>query len=176
MLKGPAGTRRTEKGPSGDFYDELQASRMSNCRSHRYTSDGENTVWRSMTKPFVTNLILFIIDVQLVQWRSSVHHSCKGHHHRWVMQVICDETLCSSMMFFVMMPDFIIEREGCRIVTADLWRNGNVHQKGIFYDSFGFVIRIFVIEVDISSSDMGLVYGKLLLQSNTSVSLLPLVV
>ena len=63
MLKGPAGTRRTEKGPSGDFYDELQASWMSNYRSHRYTldvwshrsdvegshrymSDGERTEWR----------------------------------------------------------------------------------------------------------------------------------
>ena len=73
MLKGPAGTRRTEKGSSEDFYDELQASRMSNYRSyrymtdgdgsHRYTLDGESTMWRSMMKPFVTNRILFIIDV-----------------------------------------------------------------------------------------------------------------
>ena len=39
MEKGPIGTRRMEKGSSGDFYDELQVSRMSNCRSHRYTSD-----------------------------------------------------------------------------------------------------------------------------------------
>jgi hypothetical protein len=43
MLKGTAGTRRMEKGPSEDFYDELQALRMSNCRSHRYTSDGART-------------------------------------------------------------------------------------------------------------------------------------
>jgi len=43
MLKGPAGTCQMEKGPSGDFYDELQASRMSDCRSHRYTSDGEGS-------------------------------------------------------------------------------------------------------------------------------------
>ena len=43
MLKGPAGTRRMKKGPSRDFYDELQASRMSNCRSHRYTADGEGS-------------------------------------------------------------------------------------------------------------------------------------
>jgi hypothetical protein len=43
MLKGPVGTRRMEKGPSGDFYDELQVSRISNCRSHRYTSDGEGS-------------------------------------------------------------------------------------------------------------------------------------
>ena len=43
MLKGPVGTCRTEKGPSGDFYDELQASRMSTCRSHRYTSDREGS-------------------------------------------------------------------------------------------------------------------------------------
>ena len=66
MKKGPIGTHRMEKGSSRDFYDELQASRMSNCRSHRYTSDGENTVLRSMMKPFVTDRILFIIDVQLV--------------------------------------------------------------------------------------------------------------
>ena len=44
MRKGSASTCRMEKGLSGDFYDELQASRMSNCRSHRYTSDGESTV------------------------------------------------------------------------------------------------------------------------------------
>ena len=50
MEKGPIGTRRMEKGMSGDFYDELQASQMSNCRSHRYMSDGEGIVWRSMMK------------------------------------------------------------------------------------------------------------------------------
>ena len=50
MEKGPTGICWMEKGPSEDFYDELQASRMSNCRSHRYTSDGECTMWRSMTK------------------------------------------------------------------------------------------------------------------------------
>ena len=61
MEKGPIGTRRMEKEPSGDFYDELQASWMSNYRSHRYTSDGESTVWRSMTKPFITDQILFVI-------------------------------------------------------------------------------------------------------------------
>jgi len=43
MLKGPIGTRRTEKGPSEDFYDELQASQMSNCRFHRYMLDGEGS-------------------------------------------------------------------------------------------------------------------------------------
>jgi hypothetical protein len=41
MEKGPAGTRRMEKGLNGDFYDKLQASQMSNYKSHRYTSDGE---------------------------------------------------------------------------------------------------------------------------------------
>ena len=50
MEKGPIGTRRMKKGLSGDFYDELQASLMSNCRSHKYTLDGESTMWRSMTK------------------------------------------------------------------------------------------------------------------------------
>ena len=63
MEKGPTGTRQLEKGSSGDFYDELQVSRMSNCRSHRYTSDGESTVWRSMTKPFIIDQILFITYV-----------------------------------------------------------------------------------------------------------------
>jgi hypothetical protein len=43
MLNGPVGTHRTEKGPSGDFYDELQTSRMSNCKFHMYTSDGEGS-------------------------------------------------------------------------------------------------------------------------------------
>jgi hypothetical protein len=43
MLKGIACTRQMEKGPSKYFYDELQASRMSNYRSHRYTSDGEGS-------------------------------------------------------------------------------------------------------------------------------------
>ena len=60
MEKGPIGTRRMEKGWSGDFYDELQASWMSNCR---YTLDGESTVWRSMMKPIVIDQILFVIDV-----------------------------------------------------------------------------------------------------------------
>ena len=50
MLKGHVGTRQTEKGPSEDFYDELQASWMSNYRSHRNMSDGERTVWRFMMK------------------------------------------------------------------------------------------------------------------------------
>jgi hypothetical protein len=38
------------KGSRGDFYDKLQASWMSNCRSHKYTWDGEGIMWRSMTK------------------------------------------------------------------------------------------------------------------------------
>jgi hypothetical protein len=32
-----------EKGPSGDFYDELLASLMSIYRSYRYMSDGEGS-------------------------------------------------------------------------------------------------------------------------------------
>ena len=43
MPKGPTGTRRTEKGPSREFYDELQALQMRNYRSHRYTSDGDGS-------------------------------------------------------------------------------------------------------------------------------------
>ena len=50
------------------------------------------------------------------------------------------------------MPDFVIEMEGCRIVTTDLWRTEIFVIKVLFYDSFGFAIKIFVIEVDISSS------------------------
>jgi len=50
MEKGPIGTHRMKKGSSEDFYDELQAPWMSNYRSHRYSSDGEGIVWRSMTK------------------------------------------------------------------------------------------------------------------------------
>ena len=33
MEKGLIGTRRMEKGSSGDFYDKLQASQMNNYRS-----------------------------------------------------------------------------------------------------------------------------------------------
>ena len=43
MLKDPIDTCRMDKGPSKYFYDELQASRMSNYRSHRYWSDGEGS-------------------------------------------------------------------------------------------------------------------------------------
>ena len=42
MEKGSVGTCRMEKGLSGDFYDELQASRKSNSRYHSYMSDGES--------------------------------------------------------------------------------------------------------------------------------------
>ena len=44
MEKGPIGTRRMEKGSSGDFYDELQASRMSNCMSYKYTSEEKGPI------------------------------------------------------------------------------------------------------------------------------------
>ena len=50
MENDPTGARRMEKGPSGRLYDELQASRMNNCRSHSHMSDGEKTVRRLMTK------------------------------------------------------------------------------------------------------------------------------
>ena len=32
----------------------------------------------------------------------------------------CDKTLCSSMTFLVTMSNFVINREGLRIVTTDL--------------------------------------------------------
>ena len=59
MLKGPVGTRQMEKGLSGYFYDKLQASRMSNYRSHRYTSDEESTMWISITKAvhYISNVV-----------------------------------------------------------------------------------------------------------------------
>jgi hypothetical protein len=129
MEKGPTGIRHMEKGSSKDFYDELQASWMSNYRSHRYTSDGESTVWRSMTNPFIIDQMLFVTDVQLVQWWILVRHWFKWDRHTWVTRVIYDETLRSSMTLFVTIPNFVIEREGYRIVTTNLWWNGNIHHK-----------------------------------------------
>jgi hypothetical protein len=42
MQKDPIGTRRMEKGPSGDFYDEWQASSDTQVvRSHGSDGDGE---------------------------------------------------------------------------------------------------------------------------------------
>ena len=91
MEKGPIGTRHMEKGSSRDFYDELQASRMSKCGSYSYTSEEKGPTgtrrmekgssgdfydelkasWISncrshrytMIKLFVTDRILFITDV-----------------------------------------------------------------------------------------------------------------
>jgi hypothetical protein len=93
MEKGPTGTHRIEKGPSRDFYDELQvpqvyirwrrvhrymsdgewteqrfcdelqASQMSNYRSHKYTSDEERTVWRFMMKCHSLKIENFAIEV-----------------------------------------------------------------------------------------------------------------
>ena len=72
----PTGTRRMEKGSSGYFYDELQASWMSNCRSHRYTLDGEGIVWRSMTKRhrYRSNI---------VRHRSVINSMTKPVHHSY---------------------------------------------------------------------------------------------
>ena len=72
MLKGPVGTRRTEKGPSRDFYDELQASRMSKCGSYSYTSEEKGpTGTRRMEK-----VQLEIYD-EAVRYRSNiVRHRC----------------------------------------------------------------------------------------------------
>jgi hypothetical protein len=67
--KGPTGTCCMEKGSSGDFYDELQASWMSNCRSHKYMSDRESALWRSMTK-----------------------------HHHYRSNIVCHILVISSMM------------------------------------------------------------------------------
>ena len=63
MEKGPIGTHYMEKGLSEDFYDELQVSRMRNCRSHRYTSDVERTVWKFMMKCHSLQIGNFITDV-----------------------------------------------------------------------------------------------------------------
>jgi hypothetical protein len=67
MEKGPTG--RMEKGSSGGFYDKLQASWMSNCRSHKHTSDGESTMWKSMMK-----------------------------HHRYKSNIVHHRSVISSMM------------------------------------------------------------------------------
>jgi len=79
MEKGPTGTRRMEKGSSGDFYDELQASWMSNCRSHRSMSGREGTMWRSMTKRhrYRSNIVRHRSVINSIM--KTVHHSYKNH-------------------------------------------------------------------------------------------------
>ena len=51
-----------------------------------------------------------------------------------------------------MIPDFIIDKGGSRFVTMIYDETEIFVIKSDFYDSFGFIIKIFVIEVDISSS------------------------
>ena len=70
------------------------------------------------------------------------------------MRVICDEILCCSVIFSVMIPDFIIDKGGSRFVTVIYDETKIFIIKSDFYDGFGFVIKIFVIEVDIPSSVM----------------------
>jgi hypothetical protein len=50
MMSDGEWSHHLEKGPSEDFYDELQMSRMSNSKPCRDTSDGESIVERSMAK------------------------------------------------------------------------------------------------------------------------------
>ena len=76
MEKGPIGIRCMEKGSSEDFYDELQASWMSNCRSHRYTSDGDGTMWRSMMKRCCYRS-------NIVHHRSVINSMTKPVHHSY---------------------------------------------------------------------------------------------
>ena len=67
--------------------------------------------------------------------------------------MICDETLCYSMRFFVMIPNFIIDK-GVQGSSSMIYNETKKFViKSDFYDSFGFVIKIFIIEVDISSSE-----------------------
>jgi hypothetical protein len=72
MDKGPTGTRQMEKGTCRDFYDELQASQMSNYRSHRYTSDGEGS-HRYTWDGEMTERRLY--DELLASWMSN----CRSH-------------------------------------------------------------------------------------------------
>ena len=52
--------------------------------------------------------------------------------------------------FFVTIPDFVLDKG--RFVTVIYDETEIFVIKVIFYDGFGFVIKIFVIEVDIPSS------------------------
>jgi hypothetical protein len=63
MENGSTGTHHMEKGQSRRLYDELQASQMNKCRSHRHTSDGKGTMWRFMMKCRSLQIKNFIIDV-----------------------------------------------------------------------------------------------------------------
>ena len=62
--------------------------------------------------------------------------------------MIYNEILCC----FVMIPNFIIDKGGSRFVTVIYDETEIFVIKSDFCDGFGFVIKIFVIEVDISSS------------------------
>ena len=61
------------------------------------------------------------------------------------------------MTFFVMIPDFIIDKGGSRFITMIYDKTKNFVIKSDFYDGFGFVIKIFIIEVDIPSSDRNMI-------------------
>jgi hypothetical protein len=41
----------------------------------------------------------------------------------------CDEPYAVLRHFCVMMPDFVIDREGWRIITTDLRQNVNIHHR-----------------------------------------------
>ena len=56
------------------------------------------------------------------------------------------------MTFFVTIPDFIIDKGGSRFVTVIYDETKIFVIKSDFYNGFGFVIKTFVIEVDIPSS------------------------
>jgi len=55
-------------------------------------------------------------------------------------------------MFFVMIPNFVIHKGGSRSITVIYDETKFFVIKSDFYDGFGFVIKIVVIEVDIPSS------------------------
>jgi len=56
-------------------------------------------------------------------------------------------------MFFVTIPDFIIDKGGSRFVMVIYDETEIFVIKSDFYDGFEFVIKIFIKEVDIPSSD-----------------------
>jgi hypothetical protein len=67
------------------------------------------------------------------------------------MRVIYDETLCCFVTFFVMIPDFIIDK-GVRGSSPMIYDETEMFViKSDFYNGFKFVVKIFIIEVDISS-------------------------
>ena len=61
--------------------------------------------------------------------------------------------MCCYVTFFVTIPDFVIDKGASRFVTVIYDGTKIFVIKSDFYDGFEFVIKIFIKEVDIPSSD-----------------------